>query len=193
MKNCRTYLFLLLCIGLFCASASAQSGSTNAPLANAHVDGAAYRNPYLGFEYFIPEAWTPKGAAGKLPGTTNGYRLLTLKRQRGQEQLSSVMLIAEDLSAYGGDLQRFIDRRYRLDEDSEPELLMIGDRAFYRVDSDSDSINRVAIVTERHGYALAFELIGPTSLFEDMERAFVDSMHGLNFSVPAEGAKAGKK
>ena len=173
---------------------------------SGRVDGAAYRNSYLGFNYFFPENWVARGTPGKLAGTANGHLLLTLKRSSG-EQLSSVILSAAELNAYGGDLQRYLDARYRLHEDAgeardmtingisvsrgkrsdqEPALMMLGDRAFYRVDTVWGGITRVAVATEQRGYALVFELIVPTKSAAVTTQEFVDSLHGLNFIAPAK-------
>jgi hypothetical protein len=206
MKNCRTSLFLLACIALLCSAAVAGNEPAETLASSGRIDGAVYKNNYLGMEYFVPENWVARVTPAKLPGSGNDYLLLTLKRKHG-EQLSSVMVSSAELNGYGGDLQRYLEKRYRRHDgsddsadatingisigkskraDPDPQLLMISGRSFYRVDTESGAITRVAIATEQHHCALVFELIVPTNVAEKAVTEFVESLYALTFtSAPA--------
>lgn len=208
MKHCRNSL--LFCIAIFfCVQGVAQQATNNSLPIDGRVDGAAYRNLYFGFNYFIPEQWAARGTPGKMPGVANGYLLLTLKKKSG-DALSSVTVSATELSQkYSGDLLRYLDERYRLHReavlsettingiragktknvDREPELVVIGDRQFYRVATESTGTTRVAMATSEKGYALVFELIVPTLRAPEATTEFMDSMLGLNFTTPVSVVK----
>jgi hypothetical protein len=208
MKHCRISLLFCIVI-LFCVQGVAQDATNNSLPTDGRVDGAAYRNSHFGFNYFIPEQWIARGTPGKMPGVANGYLLLTLKK-KGGDAFSSVTISAAEISRkYNGDLVRYLDERYRLHQqavlsdttingiragksksvDREPESLIIGDRQFYRVETESTGTTRVVMATSEKGYALIFELIAPTRYAPEATTEFMDSMHGLSFAAPASVVK----
>lgn len=208
MKYCRISLFF--CIALIsCVQSVAQQATDQTLPTDGKVDGAAYRNSYFSFNYFIPEQWVARGTSSKMSGAANSYLLLTLKKKSG-DTLSSVTVSATELSQkYNGDLMRYLDERYRLHRqgalsattingiragrnksvDSEPESLEIGKRQFFRVETEWSGVTRVAIATSEKGYALVFELIVPTQYAPEATTVFMDSMHALDFTVPVSVVK----
>ncbi len=205
MKRCGTLLFFFFFAFALCGTLSAQQGSSESLPTSGELKGNVYRNNFFGFNYFIPEGWAARGKGGKLPGATNGYLLLPLKRQSG-DPLALINLSAVDLSNSGGDVKQFLQERHRLRRETadqsdtvingirvsrgrpktqeiEPELLVIGQRNFYRMAEESSGVTRVTVATSEKGYALVFELIAPDSVVDDMQARFADSLHGLDFAV----------
>jgi hypothetical protein len=209
MKDCRISLLFCMVIVL-CMQGVAQQATNNSLPTDGRVDGAVYRNSYFRFNYFIPEQWTARGTPGKMLGSKNTYLLLTLKKKSG-DALSTVTVTAAQLSQNNDDdgLLRYLDERYRLHQeavlsdttingihagkskpaDREPDLVVIGDRQFYRVQIETTDVTRVAMATMEKGYALVFELIAPKRLAPDAITVFMDSMHGLSFAAPVNVVK----
>ncbi len=209
MKVCR--ILLIFCIGvLFCLQGRTQEPTNHTLPTDGRVEGTAYKNTHFGFTYYIPEEWAARGTAGKLPGAANGYLLLTLKKKSG-DALSSVTVSAAELSKENrGDLVRYLDERYRLHQeavlsettingihagrskpaDRAPELVMIGDRQFYRVEIESTGMTRVVMATSEKGYALVFELMVPALYAMETTSTFMDSMLSVTF---APAVSMGKK
>ncbi len=202
MKYCRILplLFLATILGI---QALAQQQPVSTPLpTSGRVEGAVYQNTFFGLKYFVPEQWTARSSAAKLPGVTNGYFLMQARRKAG-DLLSSLTITAVELAAYGGKVEKFVDERYRPKVEGtesettingvrwnrskatelEPELLMIGDRSFYRISTESPGVTRLSIVTSEKGYALVFELIVPAKYSDDLGPAFMDSLHSLEFNT----------
>jgi hypothetical protein len=208
MKRCRISLFFCIAF-IFCMQGVAQQATNTSLPTDGRVDGTTYRNSYFGFNYFIPEEWAARGTPGKMPGATSGYLLLTLKQKSG-DAFSSLKVSATDISkTYKGNLLEFMDDRYRLHQeaslpettingiragrskavDREPESVIIGDRQFYRVTTESTGTTMVAMATVEKGYALIFELIVPTQRAPEATTVFMDSMIALNFNAPVSVVK----
>jgi hypothetical protein len=183
-------------------SAVAEPSSSTQPNAGA-VEGARYSSAFFNFSYYIPEQWAVRTVASRAPGT--GFPLLlSLKKKSGTDALSVIMITATELPpTYNGDVARYLTDRYRLSQaesqtsingiptsrmkrsNAAPsaELLSIGDRNYYRIESRTPSVSRVAIATMEKNYAIVFELIVPTKDIEPAAMELTDSLHGLNFAV----------
>ncbi len=206
MKYCRTLplLFLALILGF---RASAQESVASPLPTNGRLDGATYQNTFFGFRYFLPGQWVGRSVSAKIPGATNGYFLMQARRKAG-DPLSSLTVAAFDLASYGGKLDKFIDDRYRpkaenaesdtsingvrLNKSKGPELdrglLMVAERAFYRISTESTGVRRLSLVTSEKGYALVFELIVPLKYDDDLTPGFMDSMLTVEFGQPHTAA-----
>lgn len=198
MKYCRILplFFLALILGF---RVSAQETPASPLPTNGHLDGAVYQNTFFGLKYVVPEQWVGRSTAAKMPGVTNGYVLVQARRKAG-DPLSSLTVAAIDLATYGGKLEKYIDERYRPKTDTESdtsingvrlskgkapeierELLMLGERPFYRISTESTGVRRVSVLTSEKGYALIFELIVPVKYDDITTPAFMDSMLSVEF------------
>lgn len=203
MKNCRTFFFLLVA-GMLSLQSMAQAPVNGSLPTNGRLDTNIYRNAFFGFNYFVPEKWVGRASTAKMPGVTDGFVLLQAKRKEG-DALSSISINAVDLASYGGKLEPFLRDRYRLKREGiegdttingvrlsknkevsvEPEMLVIGERTFYRILTESTGVTRLAMVTAEKGYALAFEMIVPGRYASESTTDFLDSLHALDFRTAA--------
>lgn len=172
------------------------------------MEGSRYTSAFFNFNWYIPESWTVRTVAGRMPNGTP--LLLSLKKKPGMDTLSAIMITAAELPPdYNGDLGRYLEERYRpaqagsqttingistsrLKRANAPdaELLSIGNRNFYRIKVETPGISRAAVATMEKSYAVVFEIIAPSAQFAAAEMELTDSLHGLSF-VP--GATPNKK
>lgn len=207
-RSSKSFFFLAVSavvILLACLPAVAEAPVDVQPNSGA-VDGAVYTSKFFGFTYGIPEQWSVRSVATRMPG--NGANmLLSLKPKSATGGLSTIMITATKLPTENdGVLWRYLLERYRLNQaaDSDttingiptsrmkrsaappdPAPLTFGDRTFYRLRVDSPAMSRIAIATTDKGHALVFEAIVPLALADQAEADLVSSLHSLNFAVPA--------
>lgn len=211
MKNCRTSLFFIFLAFAIGIQLSAQQAPAEPLPTSGQLDGNLYKNTFFGMNYYIPEQWAAKASLATAPGAKSSY-LLLLKRKAG-DPLSTITVTAVDLSKYDGKLDMYMDERARMRrgsaeadmsingipvntkgkaKDEGPELLIIGDRTYYRLQDESTGVTRVTVSTAEKGYAVVFDLVVPVRFAEETTRQLMDSFISLTFGNKA-ASKAEKK
>jgi hypothetical protein len=201
MKRSHLLVFVLCCTLLNLCRADEMAAPAQ-PNGGA-VNGSRYTSAFFGFSYYIPEQWMVRTVSARMPGT--GADLLLSVKKKSGDALSSINVTASPLpAAYGNDLARYLNERYRPNRaesqttingiptskikrsagDPDAVLLNIAEHNFYRVQVDSANSVRVAVATLEKGYVVIFELITPSAGSEQTRTQFADSLLGLTFAPP---------